>query len=127
MFSRKKIAALSGLLCGLAVTCAGAGAAQAYAAGGPGTCTVDLEGNVTCVQRIVGAMPAMRDGGDGLAFRQAQSCVPTKPFSLPVIPVLNNGSTRIGPEVTCAPDAAPGADNSDDSDKGPLALGGLLG
>jgi hypothetical protein len=122
MFSRKKIAAVSALLGGLAVTCTGA--TQAYAAGGPGTCTVDAQGNVTCVQRIVGDM---RDGGDGFAFRQAQSCVPTKPLSLPVLPVVNNGSTRIGPEVTCAPDAAPGPDNSDDSDKGPLELGGLLG
>ncbi|WP_369247480.1 hypothetical protein [Streptomyces sp. R41] len=126
MFSRKKIAAVSGLLCGLAVTCAGA--TQAYAAGGPGTCTFDSEGNVTCVQRIVGDMSE----GDGFVVRQAQGCVPTKPFSLPVIPVLNNGSTKIGPEVTCSPKAGSAPDNSDKSDKSDksdngLGLPGLLG
>ena len=96
MFSRKKIAAVSGLLCGLAVTCAGA--TQAYAAG-PGNCHVDSQGNIVCVQRIVADMP--EGGFDG----QARSCVPVQPLTLPVVGVLNPGTTKIGPEVTCATDA----------------------
>jgi hypothetical protein len=97
MFSRKKIAAVSGLLGGLAVACAGV--SQAYAAAGPGTCTPDGQGNITCIQRIVGKAP----DGDGYVVRQTQSCVPTQPMSLPVVGLLNRGNMRIGPEVTCAP------------------------
>jgi hypothetical protein len=118
MFSRKKIAAVSGLLCGLAVTFTGA--TQAYAAG-PGNCNVDLQGNIVCVQRIVAEMP---DGGfDG----QARSCVPVQPLTLPAVGVLNTGKTKIGPEVTCATDTpvlkkTPGA--PDKADEG-LGLPGL--
>ena len=91
MLSRKKIAAVSGLLGGLAVTCAGV--AQAYAAAGPGICTRDTHGNVTCIQRVEGEISE-----DGFIPRQ-ENCLPTQPLTLPA--ALGNGKVRIGPEVTC--------------------------
>ncbi|WP_405871591.1 MULTISPECIES: hypothetical protein [unclassified Streptomyces] len=122
MFSRKKIAAVSGLLCGLAVTCVGVG--QAHAAAGPGACTADLQGNITCIQKITGAMP----DGDGFGIRKASTCVPVQPMSLPVLPLVNNGSTRIGPEVTCTPDGAPAPTKIEKGDDEGFQLpGGLLG
>lgn len=114
MFSRKKIAAVSGFLCGLAVTCTGA--TQAYAAG-PGNCAVDIHGDIVCVQRIVADMP---DGGfDG----QARSCVPVQPLTLPVVGVLNSGKTKIGPEVTCATDTPALKKTPGEPDKADEGLG----
>lgn len=107
MLSRKKIAAVSGILGGLIVTCAGG--TQAYAAEPPGTCAADIQGNITCVQRIVGHTPE----GEGFVVRQSRTCVPTQPLTLPVIPILNNGRTRIGPEVTCSPNATTGPDKTE--------------
>lgn len=95
MFSRKKIAAVSALLGGLVMTCTGA--AQAYAAG-PALCTTDAQGNVTCIQRFDGMTPQ----GDRVILRQAQTCVPVEPLSLPTGNLLSKGTTRIGPQVTCA-------------------------
>jgi hypothetical protein len=96
MFSRKKIAAVSALLGGLAMTCTGA--AQAHAAGGPALCTTDSQGNVTCIQRFDGMTPQ----GDRYTLRQAQTCVPIEPLTLPAGNLLSHGTTRIGPQVTCA-------------------------
>lgn len=115
MFRRKKIAAVSALLGGLAMTCTGI--TQAHAAGSPGTCAADNEGNITCIQRFAGATPE----GGGLV-REAQTCVPAQPFTLPGVPLLNNGRTRIGPEVTCSPNATPATPAPDDSDNGLLGL-----
>ncbi|MFF3919109.1 hypothetical protein ACFYZB_37800 [Streptomyces sp. NPDC001852] len=104
MFSTKKIAAVSGLIGGLAVTCAGV--AQAHTAAGPGTCTRDILGNVSCVQRIQGEIP--EDG----QIPHYENCLPTQPFSVPA--ALGGGSMKIGPQVTCsnttsgAPDKADG-------------------
>ncbi|MFD7019641.1 hypothetical protein [Streptomyces sp. NPDC059161] len=114
MFSRKKIAAVSGLLGGLAVTCAGA--SHAFAAAGPGTCTSDSHGNTTCIQRIVGNTP----DGDGYVLRQAQGCVPTEPLSLPVVGLLNRGNMQIGPQVTCSPNN-PGPERGEEGGS-PLGL-----
>ncbi|WP_274560719.1 hypothetical protein [Streptomyces spiramyceticus] len=115
MFSRKKIVAVSGLLGSLVVTCTCG--IQAYAAGTQGTCTVDSQGNTTCIQRTVGTPE-----GDGFVVRQTQSCVPLQPLSLPVIGIVNKGKKRIGPEVTCAPNTTSAPDNSDNG----LDLPGLL-
>jgi hypothetical protein len=124
MFSRKKLAAVSGLVCGLAMT--GLGVTQAHAAADPGACTVNLQGDITCVQKITGAAPS---GGD-FVVRKSTTCVPVEPMQLPVIPLVNSGTTRIGPEVTCTPDGAPAPvknDKSDKSDDGFSLPGGLLG
>ncbi|MFG2359661.1 hypothetical protein [Streptomyces sp. NPDC048521] len=107
MFSRKKIAAVSGLIGGLAV--ASTGVAQAYAAGGPGTCTRDLAGNISCIQHIEGEIPA-----SGIIPHQ-ESCAPVQPLTLPS--ATGNGSTQLGPEVTCSPTTSgvPVTDGAQDS------------
>ncbi|MGW3359101.1 hypothetical protein ACWDFL_27385 [Streptomyces bungoensis] len=118
MVSRKKMAVVSGLLGGLAVTCAGV--AQAHAAAGPGTCTRDLLGNVTCVQRITGETPP----GDGFTAPRAQTCLPSEPLTLPTSP-LSGGTTQIGPKVTCtgATPVLAAADQGDKGDKGDESTG----
>ncbi|MFE1194891.1 hypothetical protein [Streptomyces olivaceoviridis] len=93
MFSTKKIVAVSGLLGGLALTCVGV--AQAHAASGPGACTRDLLGGLTCTQRITGEIP---DDGD---TPHQETCQRVEPLTLPA--ALGNGQTRLGPEVTCSP------------------------
>ncbi|MFI6469510.1 hypothetical protein ACIBL5_04485 [Streptomyces sp. NPDC050516] len=113
MFSAKKIAAVSGLLGGLVVTCAGA--AQAHAAAAP-VCTHTQE-STTCVQRIVGSAPE----GEGYILRQAQGCVPTEPLSLPVVGLLNRGNMQIGPQVTCSP-TNPGPERGEEPGVNPLGL-----
>ncbi|MDO0927939.1 hypothetical protein QQY24_21950 [Streptomyces sp. TG1A-8] len=92
MFNRKKIAAVSALVGGLAAV--GAGVTQAYAAAGPGTCTRDLEGNVTCAQRIEGEVP------EGGVVPHQETCRPVRPATLPAS--LGGGTTRFGPRVTCS-------------------------
>ncbi|MEW1779141.1 hypothetical protein [Streptomyces sp. NPDC086777] len=91
--SGKKIAAVSGLLGGLAVACAGL--VPAYAAAGPGKCTDDLMGNLTCTQRIRGEVP------EGGSIPHQETCKPVQPVQLPA--VLGQGTERLGPEVTCSP------------------------
>ncbi|GAA3843944.1 hypothetical protein GCM10022403_089880 [Streptomyces coacervatus] len=117
MFSRKKIAAVSGLLCSLAVTCTGI--TQAYAAAGPGGCTVAASGDVTCIQGFAGKTA----DGDDYIVRRANTCTPQTPMELPVIPLLNSGSTKIGPQVTCSPND-PGPQDNDHPSELP---GGLFG
>ncbi|ANP55150.1 hypothetical protein J2Z21_003356 [Streptomyces griseochromogenes] len=118
MLSRKKIAAVSGLLGGLAVTCAGV--AQAYGASDPGVCTRDTHGNVTCVQRIEGEVSE-----DGFIPRQEQ-CLPTQPLTLPA--AVGGGKMHIGPEVTCSTSMpVDRGDRGDRGDKGDMELPTLLG
>ncbi|MFB7494543.1 hypothetical protein ACFC09_07510 [Streptomyces sp. NPDC056161] len=95
MFSAKKIAVVSGLLGGIAVACAGI--AQAQAGAGPGTCTRDLQGNVSCSQRIEGRIP------EGGAVPHQETCQPVHRLTLPA--AMGSGTTRFGPEVTCSPTA----------------------
>ncbi|ARF55380.1 hypothetical protein [Streptomyces gilvosporeus] len=99
MFSRKKLAAVSALLGGLAVTCTGA--TQAYAGGSAGTCSRDIQGNMSCMQR----------GDEGrYVVHQTQNCQGTKPLEWPAPGLLNKGSTQVGPAVSCsnsAPSAPP--------------------
>ncbi|MGW1624572.1 hypothetical protein [Streptomyces sp. NPDC002172] len=90
--SGKRIAAVSGLVGGLVVACAGL--APAYAAAGRG-CTDDLMGNLTCTQRIRGEVP------EGGAIPHQETCKPVQPVQLPA--VLGQGTERLGPEVTCSP------------------------
>ncbi|AOR34216.1 hypothetical protein BFF78_27000 [Streptomyces fodineus] len=112
MFRTKKIAAVSGLIGGLAVTCAGV--AQAHVVGGPGNCTRDLQGNVTCIQRIEGVIPE-----DGEIPHQ-DNCLPTQPFTVPA--ALGNGTMQIGPKVTCSGRTSGAPDKAD----GGMELPGLL-
>ncbi|GHD99117.1 hypothetical protein [Streptomyces alanosinicus] len=100
MLSRKKIAAVSGLLGGLAVTCVGF--AHASTAADPGGCKRDLQGGVTCIQRVQGEIPE-----DGY-IPHSDTCTPMQPLTLPA--ALGNGTIKYGPEVTCS---APPRDKGD--------------
>ncbi|KUM93700.1 hypothetical protein AQI88_25145 [Streptomyces cellostaticus] len=91
MLSRKKIAVVSGLLGSLAVTCAGV--TQANAAAGPGKCTRDIQGNITCVQQIRGEIPE-----DGV-IPHYENCMPSQPMIVPA--ALGNGQMKIGPQISC--------------------------
>ncbi|MEJ8669949.1 hypothetical protein WKI71_20595 [Streptomyces sp. MS1.AVA.1] len=120
MFNGKKIAAVTGLLGGLAMTCLGAG--QAHAAG-PGVCSLDSQGNIICTQQVQGQTPE----GDGFVVRRSVNCQPTQPLTLPNPGLLSNGQTRIGPHITCAEMApVPASDTSDTNDASPL-LSRILG
>lgn len=96
MFSGKKIAAVSALLGGFAMTCIGGN--QAYAAQGPGVCSVDPQGSIVCTQRLVGETT---EGGE-FVVRRSINCQPTQPLTLPAPGLMSNGRMRIGPEITCA-------------------------
>ncbi|MFF4900344.1 hypothetical protein [Streptomyces sp. NPDC001068] len=93
MVNRKQITALSLLVGGLVAT--GAGVTQAYAAAGPGDCTRDLLGNLSCTQRFKGEVP------EGELPPHQDTCQPVQPLTVPA--VLGNGRARLGPEVTCSP------------------------
>ncbi|MGW2028693.1 MULTISPECIES: hypothetical protein [Streptomyces] len=109
MFSTKKIVAVSGLLGGLALTLTGA--AQAYAGTGPGTCTRDLLGTLTCTQRITGEVP---EDGD---IPHQENCQKVEPLTLPA--AVGNGHTRLGPEVTCDPRTRGVPEKTDDRPESP--------
>ncbi|WP_406439684.1 hypothetical protein OHB00_31415 [Streptomyces sp. NBC_00631] len=114
--SGKKIAAVSGLVGGLAVACAGL--VPAYAAAGPGACADDLMGNLTCTQRIKGEVP------EGGVMPHQETCKPVQPVQLPA--VLGQGTERLGPEVTCSPAtvgvAPPEKGDEPDSPGGPFGV-----
>ncbi|WRZ92401.1 hypothetical protein OHB54_27080 [Streptomyces sp. NBC_01007] len=112
MFSRKKIAALSGLIGGLAV--ASTGITYAHAAGDPTSCTRSPQGDVICVQHIEG-----RSTGHG-AIPHQETCTPVQSVTVPA--PMGNGTTRLGPQVTCSP-ATSGAPRPID---GQRELPGLL-
>lgn len=93
MFNRKKIAAVSGLIGGLAVT--SMGFTYAHAAGDPASCTRNPQGDVICVQHIEGKTTG-RD-----AIPHQETCMPVQAVTLPA--PSGNGTTQLGPRVTCSP------------------------
>ncbi|MER6032462.1 MULTISPECIES: hypothetical protein [unclassified Streptomyces] len=112
MFSRMKIAAVSGLVGGLTVACAGI--TPAFAAAGPTPCTPDLQGNISCTQRITGEVP------EGGVMPHRETCVPVQPVRLPA--ALGAGVTRLGPEVTCDPATTGVPPEESDGEKGLFGL-----
>ncbi|MER6084845.1 hypothetical protein [Streptomyces sp. NPDC001833] len=92
MFSRKKIATVSGLVGGIAVACVGL--APAYAAVGPGKCTNDLLGNLTCTQRVKGVVP------EGGSLPHRETCGYVEPPT--VLTLLGVESDRTRPEGVCS-------------------------
>ncbi|MFE2537538.1 hypothetical protein [Streptomyces sp. NPDC059371] len=92
MFSRKKIAALSVFIGGLAV--ASTGITYAHAAGDPAGCTRTPQGDVICVQHIEGGT-----AGRGTPPHQ-ETCMQVQPVTLPA--AVGNGTTEIGPRMTCS-------------------------
>ncbi len=103
MFSQKKIAAVSLLLGGLAVT--GLGTTYAYADGAGLTCTHDAKGNTSCSQKTESTYTT-KDGT--LHVQQKQDCtsdsrerVDTPQSTLGGVV----GTTHIGPTVKCSNNA----------------------
>ncbi|WP_225822746.1 hypothetical protein [Streptomyces naphthomycinicus] len=120
MFNMKKIAAVSGLVGGLAAACAGI--AQAQVGPDPRACARDLMGNISCSQHIEGRIP------EGGTIPHQESCVPVQPVTVPA--ALGDGRVRLGPEVTCSPstqgvpmdDVTQGVPIEADEDRGPSGL-----
>lgn len=96
MFSRKRIAALLVLIGGLAV--ASTGIACAHVVADPAACTLSPQGDVICVQHIEGKSP------EGGAIPHQETCRPVQAVTLPA--TTGNGTTHIGPTVTCSPVAS---------------------
>ncbi|UQA95034.1 hypothetical protein [Streptomyces halobius] len=98
MFSRKRIAVVSGILSGLVVTCAGA--TQAYAEAASVNCGRNTRGIITCTQS------GYTSDNTPYVVRQTQDCLPLRPVKLPTDGVVNT-STLIGPSVSCSNSSAP--------------------
>ncbi|MGW1545174.1 hypothetical protein ACWCPM_34040 [Streptomyces sp. NPDC002309] len=113
MSSSKKIAAALALAGGLVVICTGVTHA-AWEGRGPGSCNRDLLGNLSCSQHIEGVVPE-----DGVIPHQ-ETCTPVQPLTLPA--AWGNGTTQIGPKVTCSPTTTGAADEADAT----LETAGLL-
>jgi hypothetical protein len=109
MFSRKKIAAVSGLVGGIAVTCIGLTPVCAW--GNPGTCTDDLMGNLSCTQRIKGEVP------EGGVIPHQETCKPVQPVRVPAF--LGSGSAQLGGTVTCSPETVGVPPAKDDEQQSP--------
>lgn len=101
MFSRKKIAAVTTLLGGLAVTVTGA--TQAYAEGPSRHCTRSAVGNIICIHKSE-TVYTTKDGKRVVNQKQHCSSTSRNILVLPRIGLLNQGtmSTRVGSHVECA-------------------------
>ncbi|WP_255954192.1 hypothetical protein [Streptomyces odontomachi] len=101
MLSRKKFAAVTGLLGGLALTCAGI--AHAYGETSNG-CTRDDQGNVTCVH--VEKSDTVYQSKDGTTHvHQSKSCETTSTNRVvrpQGSPGQQEGVTRVGAQVDCS-------------------------
>ncbi|MFF4254095.1 hypothetical protein ACFY1L_23105 [Streptomyces sp. NPDC001663] len=100
MFSRQKIATVSGLIGSLAVIYVGA-AVQAHADGNPGNCKTNAQGETTCIKK---SETVRKDKGGTYVVKQTQDCSTTyRPhLVLPEDGWLNNGSSKVGPTVDCS-------------------------
>lgn len=99
MLSRKKIAAVSGLLGGLALACVGV--AQANDGKTTNECTTDSGGNVSCV--YVQKSETTYTSKDGRTHvRQSQNCSVTSESRV-VQPEgsTGQGTTVVGPRIKC--------------------------
>ncbi|WP_369247477.1 hypothetical protein [Streptomyces sp. R41] len=99
MFSRQKIATVSGLLGSLAVIYVGA--AQAYADEPPGDCKSSALGETTCIRK---SETVHIDEDGRIVVKQMQDCETTDRPRLvgPDNDLLNTGSTKVGPVVNCS-------------------------
>jgi hypothetical protein len=98
MFSRPKIAAVTGLVGSLAVIYVGA--AHAYAEGPRGECRTTAEGDIVCVRKS----ETIRQDKQGKYFiKQIQDCeTADRPrMVLPEEGLLTNPFTEVGPKVEC--------------------------
>ncbi len=100
MLSRKKIAAVSGLLGGLAVACVGV--AQAYDRHTTDECTTDSQGNVSCV--YIQKSQTTYTSKDGTHHvQQSQNCSTTSKSRVvqPEKRSGQQGTIRVGPRINC--------------------------
>jgi hypothetical protein len=99
MFSRQKIATVSGLLGSLAVIYVGA--AQAYADQPPGECKSSALGETTCVRK---SETVHIDEDGRFVVKQTQDCETIDRPRLvgPDENLLNTGTTKVGPVVDCS-------------------------
>ncbi|MFG2890730.1 hypothetical protein [Streptomyces sp. NPDC048248] len=99
MFSRKKIAAVTALLGGLAVT--GAVAPQTQAAEAPGGCARDVQLNKVCAKKSETTYTT-KDGK--VVIKQKQSCSTDsrQRVAWPETGLVNKQSTEIGPQMDCS-------------------------
>ncbi|WP_225858848.1 hypothetical protein [Streptomyces albicerus] len=100
MFSRQKIATVSGLIGSLAVIYVGA--AQAYANEPPRNCKTSAQGETICVRKS----EVVRTDKDGrYVIKQTQNCVTMERPRLvwgPENGLLKKGTTKVGPVVECS-------------------------
>ncbi|MFJ8313035.1 MULTISPECIES: hypothetical protein [unclassified Streptomyces] len=98
MFSRQKIATVSGLLGSLAVICVGA--AQAHADQPKGECKTSSAGETTCIHKTE---TVRTDKNGSYVVNQTQACSTTDRPRL-VIPADNmkTGTKNVGPVVDCS-------------------------
>jgi hypothetical protein len=98
MTSRNKIAVISWVIGGLAMTCVGA--AQAHG-GTTDECTTDAQGNVVCVKKTENEWTSP-DGK--LHVHQTQDCTTVSKNRLdqPAVAVGQQGVTHIGASVDCS-------------------------
>lgn len=99
MFSRQKIATVSGLLGSLAVIYVGA--APAHAAERPGDCKTSAVGETTCIRK---SEIVHTDKHGRYVVKQTQECSTTFRPRLPAPKdsVLNTGSKKVGPVLDCS-------------------------
>ncbi|MCD9880591.1 hypothetical protein [Streptomyces guryensis] len=99
MFSRQKIATVTGIIGSIAVICAGAAHAQADEI--PRGCKTNAAGEIICVHKT---QTVHKDKRGTFVVNQTQSCSTTsRPrLVLPEDGMLNNGSTHVGPVVNCS-------------------------
>ncbi|MFI6683135.1 hypothetical protein [Streptomyces sp. NPDC050485] len=99
MFSRQKIATVSGLLGSLAVICVGA--AQAHADQPKGECKTSAQGETTCIHKS----ETVRTDKDGrYVISQTQECSAAgKPnVVMPGDSKVNQATMNVGPTVDCS-------------------------
>ncbi|MFD3585053.1 hypothetical protein [Streptomyces sp. NPDC058683] len=98
MFTRQKIATVTGLVGSLAAICVGAG--HAYADGHSSDCKTDAQGDTVCVRKS--EVHTDKDGTH--IIRQTQDCSTTDRPSVvyPEDGLMASGSTEAGPVVDCS-------------------------
>ncbi|MEW2626051.1 hypothetical protein [Streptomyces sp. NPDC048106] len=99
MFEMKKMTTVSWVLGGLLV--AGAGIGHAYASGPSGECTRDEQGSVVCVHKTEHVYTS-EDGTHHVEQRQECTTVSHDVVQTPQSGVGQQGTTHIGPSVSCS-------------------------
>lgn len=100
MFSRKKMAAVSGLVGSIAVIYVGG--AQAYAADSSGDCKTTAAGETTCVHK---SEAVHKDKRGTFVVKQDQKCSTTYRPQLVLTDdemLTRPGTTTVGPKVECS-------------------------